>query len=131
MLIAGILIVANYKNISNTWQLHTKYAYMCTVYPCSILYSHNFLICVLCVCLCVCEYEGGYVSQHPCGGQRTMWDVNVSFLLYLIEHLLLFTTVHTRLVGFRESPISNSHLIEGVLGLQRHTLLAFIRMLVI
>jgi hypothetical protein len=63
-----IFILASYKKIPNTWQLHTKYSPMHTIYPCSMSHSHHFkplslflsLSLSLCVCECVCECEGGY-----------------------------------------------------------------------
>lgn len=97
-------------------ELHTQRAHLCMKMLTMILFlSHLFLVCIYDV----------HVSQCICGGQRPTWGAGPP-LPPCWRQAFLLSTVFTRLAHLeasRASSISISHLANGALGPEKHTVL--------
>lgn len=97
-------------------ELHVQRARLCTRMLTMILFlSHLFLVCIYDV----------QVSQCIYGGQRPTWGAG-PLLLPCWRQAFLLSTVFTRLAHLeasRASPTSISHLANGALGPEKHTVL--------
>lgn len=97
-------------------ELHTQRAHLCMKMLTMILFlSHLFLVCIYDV----------HVSQCICGGQRPTWGAG-PLLPPCWRQAFLLSTVFTRLAHLeasRASSISISHLANGALGPEKHTVL--------